>query len=508
MKQICKKIKALVMLLITGIMFVGSIFNVSAAAKTITLGEGEKLDDYLAGVGFNTKVTSTGEYVYCLDFFKSTAANVEADLVSELDAGMAYILTNGYPKAKFTGDNKKDYYITQAAVWWYLDETTGSTNLNNSFKISSADPNGIRPYIKGLVTKAIAAKKAGYPTASLSLDTKTSTMKLDSKKEYYVSDEFAVTSDNLGSYTVTLTDAPEGTMVVATDGSVKNKFSVLEKFIVKVPADTASEATKDITVTVSSPFTVNKAYKYQPRNSTMQSITPAKLQADTKTLKDSAKLTISTTTVTITKLDRQTNKALAGATLVLKDSYGKEIARWKSTTNAHVIRNLANGKYAIVEEAAPTGYKKLDKAVEFTISDTNKNVNVKVYNDVQAKSVITISKLDGNTGAVLTGAMLEVKNSSGKVIARFYTKAEPYVLTNIANDTYTITEVKAPSGYKMSSEVVKVVIDDTNRSQQVNFYNYPKVEVPDTASARSIIMTIIGTLLLSSTVIFIRKYAK
>ena len=43
----------------------------------------------------------------------------------------------------------------------------------------------------------------------------------------------------------------------------------------------------------------------------------------------------------------------------LKDSNGNEITRWKSTTNAHVIRNLKNGSYTVEEIEAPTGYKKL-----------------------------------------------------------------------------------------------------------------------------------------------------
>ena len=43
-----------------------------------------------------------------------------------MNAGVAYILENGYPNKHFTGDSNKDYYITQLAVWWYLDDTTGS----------------------------------------------------------------------------------------------------------------------------------------------------------------------------------------------------------------------------------------------------------------------------------------------------------------------------------------------------------------------------------------------
>ena len=60
-------------------------------------------------------------------------------------------MVNGYPNKSFTGDRLKDYYITQTALWWYLDDTAGGTNLGNSFKTNGSDPYNLRPYIKDLV---------------------------------------------------------------------------------------------------------------------------------------------------------------------------------------------------------------------------------------------------------------------------------------------------------------------------------------------------------------------
>ena len=71
-------------------------------------------------------------------------------------------MEHGYPKASITGDSSKDYYITQTAVWWYLDDTTGSSNLTRAFKETASDPNNIRKYVKELVAGAKQAKANGY----------------------------------------------------------------------------------------------------------------------------------------------------------------------------------------------------------------------------------------------------------------------------------------------------------------------------------------------------------
>ena len=156
-----KKVKSFIALMLTSILFLGNAVNVNAVAQTITLGSGTQVDAYLAGIKFQTKVTTSGELVYCLDRTKSTAKNVDATLVGELDAGFAYLIQNGYPHKKITGDNMKDYYITQTAIWWYLDDTTGSGNLGSTFKVSAEDPHGIRTHIKNLVANAKKAKEQG-----------------------------------------------------------------------------------------------------------------------------------------------------------------------------------------------------------------------------------------------------------------------------------------------------------------------------------------------------------
>ncbi|MDD5888467.1 MAG: SpaA isopeptide-forming pilin-related protein [bacterium] len=502
-RKMFKNVQLFLAFALTTILFLGNAINVKAVAQTITLGSGEKIDDYLAGVSFQTKVTTSGEYVYCLDRTKATAKNTTATLVGERDAGFAYIIENGYPHKNITGDRLKDYYITQTAIWWYLDETTGSGNLGSDFKVNASDPNGIRKYIKDLVDNAKKAKENGYPKATLSLNTTSNTMKLSSDKKYYISESLSVTGTNITAYTVSVSS---GASVIAADGSEKTTFAASEKFKIKMPVSQVNNTQTAIKVEVTSEATVNKVYEYKPEKANMQNAMPAILVPTTKKVTASKTLEIDSSKVSIIKLDKATGQPLAGAELVLKDAAGNTIASWTSTTNAHVIRNLSNGTYTIEETKAPTGYKKLTKTMQFTITDEKKNIQVKIHNEPK-ESVITITKLDKSTEKPLAGATLVVKNSKGEVVARFTTTTESYVITNLANDTYTVEEESAPAGYQKVNDVIKFTIDDEHLSYQVNFYNYPIVTVPNTSSNSSIIMTIIGLIIIGSTVLYIYKYA-
>ena len=507
MKKYLSKVRIFIMMILTGVILGSNVLNVNAVAQTISLGSGEQLPAYLAGVTFKTKVTTSGEYIYCLNIHKATSQNVKATLVGEMDAGFAYLMEHGYPSVSITGNASKDYYITQAAVWWYLDETTGSSNLSNNFKSQASDPNGIRQYIKTLVAGAKKAKAAGYTKTAISLSISSNEMKLSSDSKYFESEYFKVTSTNVSTYNVSVSNAPDGTLIVDASGNNKTSFAKNESFKIRIPASKVTDTKLNLTVKVSATGTVNKAYEYKPSNSKMQNCMPSVLTPEKQNVSATANLILSTSQVTIVKLDKATDKALAGATLVLKDASGKEITRWKSTTNAHVIRNLENGTYTVEEAEAPTGYKKMTEPVKFTVSDSNKSLTVKVYNDAKS-SVVTITKVDASTGNALAGAILVIKNANGEEVARFETTTEPKVFTDLADGTYTIEEVQAPEGYKKSDEVITITIDDEHESHQVTFNNYPEVPVPDTASTSSIIMTILGILLIGSTLGFIYKNAK
>ena len=492
MKKVISKIfKIIAAFVITATLVFADTESVDAAAKTIKVGKATLLPGYVAGTKYNIKPLVGGGYGYCLNIHKGNASNTTQYLQNEMNAGIAYILENGYPKKHFTGDKKKDFYITQGAIWWYLDDTTGTSYLSKSFKTNGSDKYGLRKYMKKLVSGAKEAKKNGYSKPSLNAKVSSTKMTLSSDKKYYVSKAIDANAKNIdGKYKVSVTSAPSGTIITDTNGNKQTSFKASEKFLIKIPASKIAEGkTVSAKVKITASSTINKAYKYAPKNDSIQPITV--LQPYTKSVSDtiSVKATKPRTPkpeptptpnnlpkpakVSILKLDKDTNATVEGAVLVVKDANGNEIDRFTSTSEAHEIENIANGTYTVEEVEAPSGYELSTEKQTFTISDSVRTAEVKYYNKAKT-SVVSIFKLDKNTNNPVIGAVLVIKDSNGNEIKKITSSANGNSITGLSNGTYTVEEVEAPSGYELSTEKETFTIDDDTKTVEVKFYNTPK----------------------------------
>ena len=458
-------------IMMIGSFFSGLVLNVEATSvpKSFTAKSEKTLDGYIANYHFGKKINSKGGYVYCNDLHKGTPHGEKMTLVGEAPAGVAYILENGYPSKNITGNSDYDYYITQSAVWWYLDDTTGSSNLSNSFKTNGSDPKGLRKYIRKLVSEAKKVKD--YSTPSLTVNSKSSTMKLSSDKKYYESNDISVTGKNLtGKYTVTLDGAPQGTQIVSSSASSEaSSFANNESFKIRIPVEKAQSLKTSITVNVKSKATTYKAYEYKSSDTSVQNVYGKALYPTNTTLSGKTTLSLSTSKVSITKIDSKTKAGLAGAEFTLYDNSGKKITSWTSTTKAHIIQNLPNGTYTLKETKAPAGYKISKEETKFTISDSNRDITVKVENTAYSK--VSIIKIDSKTKVALAGAEFTLYDNSGKKITSWTSTGKAHVIQNLANGTYTLKETKAPAGYKISKEETKFTISDTNRDITLKIEN-------------------------------------
>ena len=90
------------------------------------------------------------------------------------------------------------------------------------------------------------------------------------------------------------------------------------------------------------------------------------------------------TSVTISKQDITNSKELPGASLVIKDTTGKEIAKWTSSSKPYVIKGLAAGTYTLTETVAPNGYVLSTETITFKLDN-----NGKLY-DASGKNVSSI----------------------------------------------------------------------------------------------------------------------
>lgn len=415
MKKFARKMLAIIVA--TAIILTSST-TVHAAAESIQLGDASYSGNYIAGVYFSKKQTTDGKPLYCLDMPKTTAQNVKATLVKNskyTDGGLVYILKNGYPNKSITGDNQKDYYITQTAVWWYLDEIHGTTNLGEQFKSEGSDNYNLRKYVKNLVTEGVKHKNDSTGTGTAKLKLSTSNISMNLVDGYYQSTSIkASEAENISSYKVTLENAPEGT-IIENSGARKNytgEFEVKanESFVIKVPESKVSKNTLSIKVTAKAVGNAQyKAYEYQPVDTSMQNIALLEKTAVSVT----STLTLQATKVekpviSILKVDQETQKPLAGAVLQIKNSKGEVVYKFDTKNEAEIINDITEyGTYTVEEVSAPTGYIKSDKTVSFTIDKdhlshqiTFENAKeVYVPNTANTSSIIMII-----LGIVLTGA--------------------------------------------------------------------------------------------------------
>ncbi len=512
-----KKLGIISLLVVMITSFVSGLFVLDTEAKSsapasFTAKSEKQLAGYIANYHFGKKKTSTGKYVYCNNIHKGTPHGETMTLKGEAPAGIAYILQNGYPSKSITGNSDYDYYITQSAIWWYLDDTTGSSNLSNSFKTTGSDPHGLRKYVKELVT---AAKKVkGYSTPSLDLSVNTEDMTESSDGKYYESSDIKVSAKALSSKgaTVSLTEAPSGSEIVSpSTGSEISTVKAGDSIKVKIPVDKVEVGKTTVKVKATATGVISKAYIYKSSSSSVQDVYGSALYNDTTSLNDVATVSLTkeeiASKVSIVKIDSKTKTVLAGANFELYDSKGTKITSWTSTTKAHVIQKLPNGTYTLKETKAPTGYKKLEEAKTFTITDTNRDIKIEVENEAITK-LVNIVKIDKKTGQPLVGAHLVVKNEKGEVIADFISKEEPYTLTELADGKYSVYEVDAPEGYKKTEATYFFTISDgqpvasvtveNEKIEEVEEQKEQEVTVPDTDSNNSLLSTVLGTIILAS----------
>lgn len=156
------------------------------------------------------------------------------------------------------------------------------------------------------------------------------------------------------------------------------------------------------------------------------------------------------TEVSIQKIDYN-GKALSGATLELKDSTGKVIDTWKTDGTAHVLKGklVEGAEYTLTETSAPSGYR-VSLDIKFKVSK-NEKVTTVTMKDAPTKA--SILKTD-ESGKALSGAQLVVKDSTGKEIDKWTTDGKAHEITGLltVGETYTLSEVSAPSGYTVAPD--------------------------------------------------------
>ena len=456
-------------LLVSIVIFLTSIVQVNAASvpSSVTVSSIGKIN-YGGTYYFPVKYTSDGTLAYCTDFQKLYPMGVKMTNPTKVDNGLAYIIANGYKgtKADYGNDSKmKQYYITQLAIYTYL----GQANPKNNNDVHNA--------VWDLVNKAKAANNESNTKLNVSLNASNTNMKLTSDGRYFISDEITVSSNNNNAEFTIGGSANVNTEIVDANGNKVNKVKNGSKVYARIPASTI-QAGQSVTVSVAvnGQATKQTAYVYTPCSGKYQTIIPSITYPETESTQATIKVKAAKekiqTKVKISKQDITTKQELPGATLVIKDANGKEVASWVSTNTPKYIKGLEAGNYTLCETQAPDGYELYTECIKFTVKADGTVSTVIMYNAPKSKETkVQISKKDITSKEEIAGAKLRITDLNGKEIISWVSTTTPKLIKNLKPGKYYLEETQAPDGYILSTEKKEFEVKEDGTVTSIVFYN-------------------------------------
>ncbi len=160
-------------------------------------------------------------------------------------------------------------------------------------------------------------------------------------------------------------------------------------------------------------------------------------------------------TVTLNKKDKETNSttpqgdaALLNAKYVITNE-NDEIITEVIIDKQNKKIELPYGKYKIKEIEAPNGYKLNEEINEFEINETNKEVNLDLY-DLVIKGTHIINKYKGGAGEKFTlekDCIFEVRDKNNNVVGTIKTYKNGVGTIKLPFGKYTIYQIKGTDNY-------------------------------------------------------------
>ena len=170
----------------------------------------------------------------------------------------------------------------------------------------------------------------------------------------------------------------------------------------------------------------------------------------------------------IRKLDAVTKNPLAGVTFRITYADGRFVEAAGGNTNGLFMTDRngeirihgLTGTVIVTEEATLPGYTINEGEKTQTAEvDPNTTTALTFYNT--PKGGLLITKSDRDTGERLQGTQFEIRRMNGQIIGTYTTDRYGVVyLPSLESGWYTVTEIKAASGYKLNPTPSQVCVKD------------------------------------------------
>ena len=165
------------------------------------------------------------------------------------------------------------------------------------------------------------------------------------------------------------------------------------------------------------------------------------------------------TKLEVRKVDNN-NQNISGVVLQILDANNNSVVQeWTTTSSAKVVEGLTAGHAYILHEAsAPDGYT-IASDIRFTM---NTDIGTQQIVMTDGATKVTINKVDSQ-GNKLEGAKLQILSGSTVIDEWTTTAGSSHEITGLlgAGKTYTLHEVKPPTGYVTASDKTFTVNSNT-----------------------------------------------
>lgn len=233
------------------------------------------------------------------------------------------------------------------------------------------------------------------------------------------------------------------------------------------------------------------------------------------------------------------------ATFELRQGSTVIIGKTDLTTGIATFKNLRIGTYTLVETVPPIGFEvnptvytvivQLDESKEIEVIVKTGGVDGTVVpsaplviRDKKLGSIV-IEKLDGITGAPLLGAEFDLYREvpSGTAGAVAFTMLDSTIIYGIKVNTaslvtgtdgktpvvgnliqgnYFTVETKAPIGYKLLEEPIRITLQHPNLAVTYLINNTKSPQIPQTGGIGTMVFSIIGLALMTGSLLGYKKY--